>query len=237
MNGTATLAGMVSAQAASGSYARSTTYTILTATALGGSFSGATANFAFLKPTLSYNSTNVYLTLSQANFEASSGTANQNAVGRVLNAASGSASGDFSTVLTALSNLDTVQGPRALNAISGQSTANLGTMNTQTAGAYMGAIGNHLSFTHSGAVGVQGAVAALSEAPDACDFTCEAPSRLTAWLSGVGGVGSVPGSAGGRQHDVQLRRRRGRRGLSRGSQPADRRGRGLPVGNAVGTRR
>ncbi|MBS0537693.1 MAG: autotransporter domain-containing protein, partial [Proteobacteria bacterium] len=194
VNGTATLAGAVSAQAAGGSYAASTTYTILTATTLSGSFASVSTNLAFLKPSLSYDATNVYLTLSKADFVLPGGNANQSAVGRVLNAANGSATGDFAAVLTALSNLDTTQGPRAIDAISGQPTANLGTMNTQTASAYMGTVGNHLSATHGGAVGTQGASAALAEPSDACDVACEPQPRLTAWLSGVGGIGTVPGS-------------------------------------------
>ena len=51
-------------QAQSGSYARNTTYTILTANGgLSGSYTNVTSNFAFLTPSLAYDANNVYLSL------------------------------------------------------------------------------------------------------------------------------------------------------------------------------
>jgi uncharacterized protein with beta-barrel porin domain len=56
--------GTVRVMAGVGSYAPSTQYTILTTTAgRSGMFSGATSNFAFLDPSLSYDANNAYLTL------------------------------------------------------------------------------------------------------------------------------------------------------------------------------
>ena len=64
--GTATLTGgTVQVLPANGSYAKSTQYTILTAAGgVTGTFDGATNSFLFLVPTLSYDATNVFLTLS-----------------------------------------------------------------------------------------------------------------------------------------------------------------------------
>src|SRR5262249_26294432 len=57
VTGTATISGgTVAVQAASGTYARSTRYTILTATGgVIGAYAGVTSNFAFLTPSLSYD--------------------------------------------------------------------------------------------------------------------------------------------------------------------------------------
>jgi uncharacterized protein with beta-barrel porin domain len=56
--------GTVRVMAGVGSYAPSTQYTILTTTGgRSGTFSGATSNFAFLDPSLTYDANNVYLTL------------------------------------------------------------------------------------------------------------------------------------------------------------------------------
>ncbi|MEP9385974.1 autotransporter domain-containing protein [Mesorhizobium sp. KR9-304] len=76
--------GTVSVLAASGSYAPSTQYTIVSTTGgRSGIFSGVTSNFAFLAPTLTYDANNVYLTLDNngIDFDAIGGTPNQRATG------------------------------------------------------------------------------------------------------------------------------------------------------------
>ena len=56
--------GTVQVLAAAGSYANSTTYTIVNATGgVSGTYSGVTSNFAFLTPSLTYDANNVFLTL------------------------------------------------------------------------------------------------------------------------------------------------------------------------------
>ncbi len=83
--GTATLqGGTVHVLAGSGNYAPSTTYTILTANGgRSGQFAGVDSNFAFLTPTLSYNATDVMLTLTRngASFAGIGATPNQQAAG------------------------------------------------------------------------------------------------------------------------------------------------------------
>ncbi len=193
--------GTVAVMAGNGNYTRGPAYTILKASAgLTGAFGGVTSNLAFLTPSLSYDANNVYLTLLQSSNAFSKGaqTANHGAVAAALDKANNNVSGDFATVLDAIVQLDTQQGPAALNAISGQSYANLGTFNTQTAGAFMSAVGSQLSALHGGQGrgGTYVALAAPSE--QACDVACDAPpepARFGAWLSGVGGLGSVLGNA------------------------------------------
>jgi outer membrane autotransporter protein len=90
VDGTATISGgTVRVFAGIGSYALSTTYTILTTTGgRTGFFDGATSNFAFLAPTLTYDPNNVYLALERNSIDfASVGiTPNQISAGRGLEA-------------------------------------------------------------------------------------------------------------------------------------------------------
>lgn len=85
VTGAATInGGNVSVLAASGSYAPSTQYTIVSTTAgRTGIFSGVTSNLAFLAPSLTYDANNVYLTLvnNGIDFDAIGGTSNQRAAG------------------------------------------------------------------------------------------------------------------------------------------------------------
>ena len=84
VSGTATLGGAsVMALAANGTYAPTTTYTILTSGNRVGTFGTVTSNFAFLIPTLTYDPTNVFLTLTRnnINFQSVGSTPNQSATG------------------------------------------------------------------------------------------------------------------------------------------------------------
>ena len=108
--------GTVQVLAQPGSYANSTTYTILRATGgVTGTYSGVTSNFAFLTPTLTYDANDVFLTLSlgQTAFTPSflALTPNQRAVGVALNQSFATASGDFAAVLGVIAGLNTVAGP------------------------------------------------------------------------------------------------------------------------------
>jgi outer membrane autotransporter protein len=64
VTGPATLNGTVSVLAANGAYQPSTSFTVLTSSAgLTGQFTGVSSNFAFLTPTLSYDTDDAFLTL------------------------------------------------------------------------------------------------------------------------------------------------------------------------------
>ena len=194
VNGTATInGGTVAVQAQSGTYARNTSYTILTASGgVSGAYSGVTSNFAFLTPSLSYDANDVYLNLflNQSAFAAGAQTANQQAVGSALDRAYAGASGDFATVINALSMLGTGQGPWALNQISGQPIANFGTANVANNVLFMNALGQQMALARGGQG--SGQRQALSQA---CEIeACDGVSPFSVWGSVLGGLGNVLGN-------------------------------------------
>jgi autotransporter-associated beta strand protein len=194
--GSATInGGTVQVVAQSGTYARNTTYTILNAAGgVSGVFSSVSSNFAFLTPSLSYDANNVYLLLfqNQSAFAAGAQTANQFAVGAVLDQVNATATGDLNTVLNALSVLSTTQGPAALDAISGQPYANFGTMNVQSGVLFMNAVGQQMAVARRGAAS-GGQRQALAQA---CEIeACDGSSPWGAWASAIGGLGNVAGNA------------------------------------------
>ena len=197
--GTATInGGTVQVAAASGSYANSTTYTILNATGgVSGAYSNVTSNFAFLTPSLTYNVNNVLLTLALqgAAFSGFGGnTGNQRAVGSALDQSYTSATGDFATVIGALAGLNTQQGPYALNQISGQPYADFGTFNVANNALFMNALGQQMAQAREGARGGSGSGQRQALA-EACDIAaCDGASPFSVWGSVLGGVGSVQGN-------------------------------------------
>ena len=186
--------GTVQVLAQPGSYANSTTYTIVRATGgVSGTYSGVTSNFAFLTPTLSYDANDVFLTLSlgQTAFTPSflALTPNQRAVGVSLNQSFATASGDFAAVLGVIAGLNTVQGPLALNTISGEPYADFGTLNTNSSMMFMNALGQQMANARGAASA--GQRQALAQA---CEIeSCDAAGPLSAWFSALGGLGSVLG--------------------------------------------
>ena len=205
--GTATLnGGTVAVQAANGSYQRSTTYTILTAANVTGTYGTVTSNFAFLTPSLSYSPTAVMLTLlaSANSFQNGGQTPNQRAVGAVLDQASPTATGDFATVLNALYGLDTTQGPRALDAISGQNYSGFSSLMVQGAQLFMDAFQSQAGGGQGGgSAGLPGSsYQALRtdncpdpKAPNAQANACDLEPQWGVWGSGLGAFGTVAGDA------------------------------------------
>ncbi len=188
--------GTVQVLAAAGSYANSTTYTIVRATGgVSGVYSGVTSNFAFLTSTLSYDANDVFLTLALPGQNAFTPsflalTPNQKAVGTALNQSFANASGDFATVIGALAGLNVAQGPVALDTISGQPYADFGTMNTNNAALFMNALGQQMANAR-GSSASTGQRQALAQA---CETeSCDAVGPLSAWASALGGLGSVLG--------------------------------------------
>ena len=195
VNGAATINGAtVQLVAAPGNYANSTTYTILNATGgVSGTYSSVSSNFAFLTPSLSYNANNVFLTLAlQGNAFSGFGgnTANQRAVGSALDQTYANASGDFATAIGALAGLSTTQAAPALDAISGQQYADFGTTNVASASLFMNALGQQMA-------SARGRRSAASARPwrMACEVdACDDARPLSAWISGLGGFGTVQGN-------------------------------------------
>jgi autotransporter-associated beta strand protein len=199
VNGTANLGGTVSVQAGS-SYSIGTPYTILTATAINGTFASATTNFAFLTAMLSYSSSNVMLTLSQAAnaFQRAAQSGNQSAVGAVLDRAFPTSTGDFRNVLNAIVVLDTIQGPHALDVIGGQNYSGFTTAMTQGAVSFM----DNFAMQAGGGQSANKQTAALShrvELAEACEFESDCdvaqPSRWGVWGGATGSFGTVAGDA------------------------------------------
>lgn len=81
VSGLASLAGSVEVLAENGTYAPSTSYTILSAAQLSGQFDGVSSNLAFLDPSLSYDGSDVTLTLARndTSFTSLARTPNQRA--------------------------------------------------------------------------------------------------------------------------------------------------------------
>jgi len=121
--GTATLnGGTVDLRAGAGIYQASTKYTILNAAGgRTGTFVGVNSNLAFLTPTLGYDANNVFLTLARndISFSAVAITPNQIAISTALQNANAGATGDMSTVQTALTGLSAAQARAAYDAASG----------------------------------------------------------------------------------------------------------------------
>jgi uncharacterized protein with beta-barrel porin domain len=196
--------GTVAVQASPGVYP-SVQYTILTASGgVTGKYANVTSNFAFLTPTLSYDPNDVVLTLASVggvggavgtfSFAGGAQSANQRAVGLGLDRTAGNASGDYANVLNALLGLSTSQGPQALDAISGQPLANFSIANIAAGNGFLNTFANQIGATHGGAGGGTH-VSMLLGGDGACAVACDAnaPSTIGAWVSGVGGLGSVQG--------------------------------------------
>jgi uncharacterized protein with beta-barrel porin domain len=197
--------GTVSVVAAAGTYNRSTRYTILTAsTGVAGTYAGVTSNFAFLTPTLSYDTNDVFLTLllTGGAFEAGGLTPNQRAVGHALDNATSTATGDFGTVLTALAGLSTTQGPAALDAIGGQNYSGFASLQVQSAQLFMDSFSLHAG----GGLGTGGGAslpggstyqALKVDTADTCGDACDVEPLWGAWGGGVGAFGTVAGDTDG----------------------------------------
>jgi uncharacterized protein with beta-barrel porin domain len=197
LSGTATLLGAtVVLQAAPGLYGPSTTYTILTATGglVGSGFAGVTGASAFLVPTLSYDTNNVFLTLTRG-FAQGAQTTNQRAVGAILDQAN--ASGDFAAVLNAMLNLDTAQGPQVLQVLSGQNYSAFGSLMIQGAQLFMDSFSLHagggVSGGGAGLPGGSSYMALKAVGSGACETACDLEPLWGAWGGGLGAFGTVTG--------------------------------------------
>ena len=144
--GTATInGGTVQALADPGVYAPSTTYTILNATGgVTGTYAGVTSNYPFLQASLGYDTNNVYLTLKPGGFAAGAQSANQRAVGGVLDRSVAGSTGDFATVIGTMATLTLAQGQAAMDAISGQNYAGFSTANVGSSLLFMNTLGQQM---------------------------------------------------------------------------------------------
>jgi outer membrane autotransporter protein len=202
ITGTATLnGGTVAVQAASGTYQRNTTYTILTATGgRTGTYSGVTSNFAFLTPSLSYSANSVMLNLlsSSNSFQNGGQTPNQRAVGAVLDQASPTATGDFANVLNAMFSLSTTQGPLVLQALSGQNYSAFSSLMVQSTQLFMDAFpfgdGADPDDQNTASLLSRSTYMALKpDCPPSSENACDVPPVWGVWGGGLGAFGTVQG--------------------------------------------
>ena len=191
VNGTASLqGGSVYVFAAPGTvYGPTQTYKILSTTGgLSGTFASVNEIYPFLLSSLSYDANNAYLTLQVGGFAAAAATPTQYAVGAVLDANVGNASGDFASVLSSLAvNVTSnAQGQAVLQSLSGNNYAGFSSYGVQNAQLFM----NNFTSQAGGGGSPTSTRVALAEA---CDVACDtvAPARWGAWGGGIGGLGTI----------------------------------------------
>ena len=171
-----------------GSYAPRTTYTLLNAAGgVSGTYDSVRSLLPFLQPSLSYDAKNVYLTLQIGGFAQTALTPNQAAVGAVLDATATAATGDYATVMGALSTLSAQQGQATMNAISGQNYSGFSSSMVQ---------GTQLFLSNfAGQAGGGGSLGGSSRVAlaEACDVACDtaAPRLWSAWGGALGGIGTI----------------------------------------------
>ena len=83
-----------------------------------------------------------------------------------------------------------MQGPLALNTISGEPYADFGTMNTNSSAMFMNALGQQMANARGAASAGRRQVLAQACEIEACDGT----GPLSAWANALGGLGSVLGN-------------------------------------------
>lgn len=117
---TANLSGTVNVLAGAGLYATSTSYTILTAPTISGTFSGLTSSSVFLTPSLIYNPTSVVLQLSRSlvSFSSAGNTPNEIATGTALDTLP-----TTDPLIAPLATLSLTDAARAFDQLSGEAYA------------------------------------------------------------------------------------------------------------------
>ncbi|WP_170921112.1 autotransporter domain-containing protein [Enhydrobacter aerosaccus] len=204
--GAAELNGTVQAILQPGNYVPSRTFTILNAVGgLNGSeFANVTSNFPFLGASLSYDASNAYLTIAPGGFASGGQTANQVAVGSALDRGVAGASGDYATVIGALSLMSSSQAPAAFDAISGVNYAGFATLAVRGAQLFMNNFAQQIGGSQtvgggggSGSAGNNGGSGGRIALAEACDASCDIPAapRWGVWGGGVGATGALAGSA------------------------------------------
>lgn len=212
--GTATLAGgAVDVQAQPGSYAGSTTYTILNATGgVTGTFDGVTSSLAFLTPSLAYDPNNVLLTLTRtdASFADAALTPNQRAVARALDGAAGAgAGGDMAAVLTAVTGLSAPEARAAFDALGGLMHTLLPTIGVTDANLLNASVASRLrrpAFQPGPVALAMPAGVAADAAPVYAGTAGTAPgaARRGAWVNGYGIRGDIDGDANSGDYDYRV---------------------------------
>jgi outer membrane autotransporter protein len=191
-SGTAAIGGgSVKALAGAGHYAPQTRYTILTATAgRTGAFDGVTSNLAFLDPSLSYDATNVYLTMrrNDITFAGIGLTPNQIAAGGGVESL-----GWGSPVYGAAVNLSADQARAAFDQLSGEIHASAKTALIEDSRFLRDAVNDRIRAAFDGVGASNGMVTSYADGnPQAVAANTD---RVAVWGRGFGSWG-LTGSDG-----------------------------------------
>ncbi len=188
--GTATInGGTVKVLAGAGNYAPSTQYTILTANGgVAGTFTGVTSNLAFLDPTLTYDPTNIYLTLTRnaVSFQNVGVTRNQIATGSGVESV-----GFGSPLYNAVLNLSAGQAQYAFDQLSGEIHASARTALIEDSRFLRNAVNDRIRAAFDSVGASSGAVVTYDDGePRAVAATTD---RLAVWGRGFGSWGHTNG--------------------------------------------
>jgi fibronectin-binding autotransporter adhesin len=207
VGGAASLAGALSVQATPGVYSAASTYRILSAASVAGSFGTVTSNLAFLAPSVSYSGAGVDLTLTRNSTSVATvaGTPNQRAVGAALDKLSvNNSPAALSPFFNALLGQSTAQATATLDHVGGN--AQIASVTTSVSID----AGQRFATTMLQAPGIEGGgrQSALA-APQRLEFASADPldaqaqiaeyrsttakSRWGAWANGNGVSGSIAG--------------------------------------------
>ncbi|WP_175561896.1 autotransporter domain-containing protein [Kaistia soli] len=190
-------AGTLQIVANPGIYTPGTTYTIIT-TEAGGTvtFGDVAGGVGFLTPEVSLDPWHIYVTLALADnaFQSAGATPNQQAVGGALDAIA--ASGEVDGLITTMANVPMEQGSAALQVLSGQPYADVGTVNLRASQLFMNAVGRQMSVARRGTSGGDRVSLASPGSDDMVGFTT--------WMSGIGSTGSISGNANASGLDYSL---------------------------------
>src|SRR6516162_1691622 len=172
--------GTVQVLAQSGTYARQTRYTILTASGgVGGQFTDVTSNLAFLTPLLSYDPNNVFLTLirNDITFASVAQTPNQRAVAAALDS-----SPPLKPLVQAVANLTLAGTLQAFDALSGEVHGSVQTTMIDNSRYIRQAVLGRLR--QASYAGVAGAFAALGSGGPILAYTGPAGDSASAYPDG-----------------------------------------------------
>lgn len=192
VTGKAKLGGNLQLLQQPGTFALRSAYTLVTATeGLTGAYQSATNTMPFLVPTLSYDANNAYLNLQVGGFAQAALTPNQYAVGTVLDATAPNATGDYATVVGALSSASLQQGQAAMSSISGENYSSFSSSMVQGIQLFLG---NFSGQAGGGSLGGSNRVALAQ----ACDVACDtsSPAPWGAWGGVLGGLGTISNGGG-----------------------------------------
>jgi len=164
VGGTATLAGSVAHIGFSGIYDPVSSYTILTAADLSGTFGGVSSDFAFLYPVLSYTGTDVNLSLvrNDLDFTEVTTTPNQFAVAEAVEDL-----GAGSPIYGAVAPLGATEANAAFDSLSGEAHASTGSFLMGNSGLLRDALGQRMRSSgatsgNGSTVSSKGAVASVT---------------------------------------------------------------------------